>query len=1178
MLVRVLGSIEVRSSPEQPWVQPTPQQRLVLALLVAQAGRPCSTDRLVHALWGEHATDRAPRLAQGLVSRLRCLLEPTDSHNTRLLSVPGGWTLAVAPEEVDATRFEQLAQAAAELLEQRDNAAAGRKLREAASLWRGRPFGELADRPHLVGDTVRLEEQWLLVRERLLRLRLDTGEHAEVVGVLQELVAEQPLRERLWALLMEALYASGRQADALAAYQRLREQLVDELGAEPSPELQALHAAILRHELPVSAPVPAVVSSRRRHEPASSWPCRRDLRLVERARELSSLRAALATSREGRRQVVLVAGEPGSGKTRLVAELACAASAEDVTVLVGRCVDAAAAPYQPFVEALRADAGATPDSGLDARLGVRPGELARLVPELAERTGQCPSPDSTRAELDRHRLFDAVAGWLEAAATPGPLLLVLEDLHVATRPTLQLLRHILNATAGAALVVVATYRDTTEERSGEFTDTLAELATHPDVTRLELGGLTADGVAQLVEDTIGADARLASELHAVTTGNPLFVQELLAGLRSGAITGLTQLRDPDSVPWTLRQLTDARVQRLAPATVRLLEQAAVAGATFPFGPVAEAAMVAEDAALDALDEAIRARLVTAVEPRHDRYSFSHALMRSALLGRVSPSRRMRLHAQLATALEQHHAGDLDRVLGELAYHHGQAGPAGNPAKARRFARSAGDVALSQLAYDEAAACYEQALDLFDPADRDRPVVEQRCDLLIALGDAQQRAGPGVHSITLRAALNLAVELGDPERAARAAWAHNRGFPGHLSSVDGERVAVLERALDVVGSDAPGPRATVLAVLAGELAFASDRAWPRRLSDEALALARRADDAVLAQVLSLRQFTIQGPDTVAERLAATGELVQLADRLDDANLQVFARWWRAVAALEAGDRAEVDARVPEACRLADELGEPFMMCASRMLAANRELAWGELDNVAKLADRYREFGRLADAADIDGPYLFHHLWLHRERGDLAEALPHLEELYARFADRPHAQAMMARSWWEVGSSQQALAVLDRFAADSFGSVPITMMWLQTLCPLAEVAAAAGRAADARVLLDQLAPHAEQLAADPALCGGSVAHYCGLLATTLADWGRAEDYLELATRTQERLGAARWVNRSRLAHAQLLLARGDPGDRDAADDLLRATGACARSEGQMALTRTCDDLRLAGASRG
>lgn len=168
-------------------------------------------------------------------------------------------------------------------------------------------------------------------------------------------------------------------------------------------------------------------------------------------------------------------------------------------------------------------------------------------------------------------------------------------------------------------------------------------------------------------------------------------------------------------------------------------------------------------------------------------------------------------------------------------------------------------------------------------------------------------------------------------------------------------------------------------------------------------------------------------------------------------------------------------------------------------------------------------------------------------------------------------MLAPLWWEVGRRQEAIGVLDRFAADGFAHIPMSMMWLHTMCPLAEVAAAANRAAEAQALLDQLASYVNQLAADPAVCAGSVAHYCGLLATVLQDWKHAESWFQQAICAHERLGAQRWANRTRLAHARLLLTRDEPGDPNTADELLRATAAAARHEGQSAVARACEDLR-------
>lgn len=1176
MLVRALGPIEGRSSVEHVWAQLPPQQRLVLALLVADLGRVCRVDRLVEALWGEQTPASGRRRVQGLISRLRGVLEVAGETPTRLRTVPGGWLLDLDDDAVDLTRFEALVCSGGELADGGYPEQARRRLEEAAALWRGRPFGELADHPALVADTIRLEEQYLVMRERLLQLRLDAGEGSETVAELQQLVLTHPLREGLWGLLMQALYRSGRQADALAAYQELRDREVDELGAEPGPELQRLHQAILRQELPAPRQREvATAAPAENRRAAARWPCRRDLPFVGREDELTVLGQAVEEAREDRRRFVLVAGEPGVGKTRLVAELADVAAGGGSEVLVGHCAEGAGVPFQPFAEALRADVDARADDDLDDRLGGHAGELSRLVPELAERTGQTPPPVSTSPELDQHRLFDAVAGWLAAASAQASLVLVVEDLHAATRPTLLMLRHLVRAGTGSGTLVVVTYRDTVDARSVELVEVLAELAHHPDVSHVQLDGLAPAAVADLVDASLGErpDARQgwAEAIHAATAGNALFVQELLASVGGQTASEPGRLLDASGVPWSLRRLLEARLQRLDRDTLRFLEHAGMAGGVFEFPVVAEAVGLSEDEALDALEQAIAARLVIPADGRRERYAFSHAVMRYALLDQLSRSRRMRLHARLAAALERRHPHEPAGIVSELAYHHTEAGALGEPAKALAFAQAAGDAAAAQLAHDEAAAHYQTAVELFDAQNPHSTASAQRCDLLTALGEAQQRAGLGIHSETLLDAIRLAVELADAGRIARAAWVGNRGFPRHLFGVDEERVAVLERAVEVIDTDAVGARATVLAVLAGELTFASDPTRPRSLSDEALALARHADETVLARVLALRQFTILHPSTVAERLANTAELIELVDRLDDPNLQVFARWWRAVAALQAADRSEADACLDEACRLAEALGEPFMGCASLMLAANRELLWGELDEVAKLMDRYYELGQLSDAVDIKGPYTFHQAWLLHERGRLDEALPALEARRPRYGAVPHWEAVTALFWWEAGHRQNAVATLERFAAEDFASVPSAFIWGHTMCSLAELAAAAEHRPAARRLRELLAPYADQLSADAAVCTGPVAYYLGLLAAALEDWDAATGYFEQAGALSDHIGAIRWANRVALARARLLLARDRPGDRETAVELLQATAAAARREGQTAVEEACEDLR-------
>jgi DNA-binding SARP family transcriptional activator len=235
---RILGPIEVRSNGEALSLG-GPKQRALLALLLVDAGRAVSTDRLIDALWGEHPPKTAATSLQNFVSQLRKLLGPDV-----LVTKPPGYLLRVDPSRLDVARAQALAaEARSAALDKR-----AAKLREALALWRGPPLGEFAFEAFAQSEIGRLEELRLTVLEERIDADLEAGRHADVVGELEALVAENPLRERFREQLMLALYRSGRQAEALEAFQQGRRVLVEELGIDPSPRLQQLHGAILRQE------------------------------------------------------------------------------------------------------------------------------------------------------------------------------------------------------------------------------------------------------------------------------------------------------------------------------------------------------------------------------------------------------------------------------------------------------------------------------------------------------------------------------------------------------------------------------------------------------------------------------------------------------------------------------------------------------------------------------------------------------------------------------------------------------------------------------------------------------------------------------------------------------------------------------------------------------------------
>ena len=474
-------------------------------------------------------------------------------------------------------------------------------MREALRLWRGPALADVAEAPFARAEASRLEEARLAAVEDRIEADLACGRHGEVTAELEALTGDHPFRERLWSQRIIALYRCGRQADALRAYQQLRSTLGEQLGIEPSSALQQLEGAVLRHDPALDwhprAVLPATgaragggaaerVPRRHRARPAPPTAGARGAPPARgpggRALPTGSV---WQTTCSGQRQLVLVAGEPGIGKSRLAAEFARRAHGGGAPVLFGRCDEGMGVPYQPFVEALGRYLRQAPD----LVLGRLAGELMRLVPEVGERVAGLSPPLRSDPETERYRLFDAVAAWLSAVSETAPVLFVVEDLHWATKPTLLLLSHLLRSDEDLRLLVLVTFRDTPLDMTPDLADLVAELLRLPGVERVRLAGLDEPSVGALMEAQAGHDLddegwALARIVHGETAGNPFYVREMLSLLaekgdivrRDGRwVPGLplAQLDVPDSV----RDVVERRLTRLPDRTSEMLAVAAVLG-------------------------------------------------------------------------------------------------------------------------------------------------------------------------------------------------------------------------------------------------------------------------------------------------------------------------------------------------------------------------------------------------------------------------------------------------------------------------------------------------------------------------------------------------------------------------------------------------------------------------
>ena len=554
--------------------------------------------------------------------------------------------------------------------------------------------------------------------------------------------------------------------------------------------------------------------------------------------------ARRVTEGEGR-EVLLVAGEAGLGKTTLVAEGARAAFTAGACVLAGHCEENLATPYQLFAKTIGHYVSHCAEDRLRAHVETHGSELARLVPAMATRIPDLPPPRATDSDTERYLLFAAVVGLLSQASEHQPIVLVLDDLQWADAGSLELLDHLIASDQPMAVLVLGTYRDTELSHSRPLLNTLGSLQRQVNVTRLELTGLSDTAVVALMEAMAGyvldeAGVNLAQAVYRETDGNPFFVSEVLRHLwETGAIypdsagrwEAIDKIEDV-GLPVSVKEVIGARIGRLGVAG-RMLSTAAVIGRDFDIDLLALAADLPEDDLLDLLDTAAAAALVREGRGRPGQYTFAHALIQHTLYEELGPTRRARTHRRIGEALEHLCGTRPGPRVGELARHWFNGRQPGDRAKALDYSRQAADAALEALAPADALRYYTQALDLYTEADHPDSVLG--IDLRIGLGIAQRQTGIPAFRETLLGASHQAVDIGDTSRLVTAALANDRGWYSAGGILDADKIEVLEMTLGRLSPD-DRDRPLVLATLCSELALGTPLERRQALAEEALALA------------------------------------------------------------------------------------------------------------------------------------------------------------------------------------------------------------------------------------------------------------------------------------------------------------------------------------------------------
>jgi eukaryotic-like serine/threonine-protein kinase len=893
---------------------------------------------------------------------------------------------------------------------------------------------------------------------------------------------------------------------------------------------------------------------------------------IGREREVDQLCEAADLALAGRGQVVLISGEPGIGKTRLAEELTTYAQLRDALVLWGRCYEGEGAPaYWPWMQVIRAYSVDHDPGALAAAMGPGAADIAQIVSEVRRRLPGLAPPPAVGPEQARFRLFDSVTTFLVSASRREPLVVVLDDLHCADRPSLMLLEFIATPLRDARLLVVGTYRDTELHAPQPLVQTLGELARVHPPRRITLRGLTRAQVARYLAMTAGVepDDALVDSVHAKSEGNPFFVAEIVRLL--SAEGRLESSPDEITIPHEVRELVGRRLAPLRAQCREALAIAAVIGRDFDLRVLQAVAGVRTERLIEALEEAQAARVIAAAAP--GRYRFAHVLISDALADGLPASRRLELHRRVADALERVFAGRLEPHLAQLAHHSLEAAPVGDIERALTFATAAAEHASARLAHEEAAGIYERALRALElaPADGAR-----RCDLLIALGEARHRAGSHAQArVAFRSAAALARDLSSPQRLARAALGFG-GPRGSFGVVDAELVALLEQALATLGPGDDGLRARLLARLAMELYFSGAAEHREGLVDEALAIARRLDDpATLAYALNARYAALWGPENVEERLAIADEVLELARRAGDHRLAREGHGRRIVALLELGDIAAAHAEIELHARVAEELRQPYGRWQAAVWRAAEALLAGRFEEGESGAREAFELGRRVRVTDAENCFAAQSFVAAMELGRLAELEATVEQLAARYPDTTRWSVGLAYLHAELARRDEAAVAFEPLAARGFANIERDNQWLIAMAGLAETCAFLGDARRAAELRELLLPYARRnvVIVEGWACFGSADRPLGLLATTLGLWDDAEVHFQSALDLNARLGAQPWLARTELGYAQMLLAWHRPGDAERARELLHRALTTARNLGMMTLAERAE-AQLAG----
>jgi AAA ATPase domain len=896
---------------------------------------------------------------------------------------------------------------------------------------------------------------------------------------------------------------------------------------------------------------------------------------VGRSRELTALTAALRQAASGDARLALVAGEPGIGKTELARAFARTAGNDGAVVLWGSAwEDGGAPPYWPWVQVLRSYGLQAGPEALAEAVGPQAAMLGQVLPEF----GAPPAPAGP-ASGARFALFEAVCAVLDWASRSAPLVVILDDLHAAGRPSALLLRFAATVRLSRVLLL-ATYRTAEAAMDPGVSDVITTLeSVSPPLT---LAGLSSGDIRLMLP---GADADVLAVVQLRGEGNPLFVSQVarLLGQRAATVEEMP-------VPAGIRQAIRRQVARLGgtatddggPAAGEVLATAAALGPGIDPALVADVLGAAPGPVAGLCDRATEIGLLDPGPDAGEVYRFRHALIRETLYAELTPQSRAQAHRRIAEVLEKRPG----RSHAELAYHFLRAAPAsaGAAAQAVRYSRLAGQEALDALAYEEAAGHFRHALDVHRRAAQATPV--SRCELLLCLAEALTKTGPepGTAQV-IDEAVRLARRADEPRLLAAAALlsAQHLDFNAPADTT----TALLREAAAALDPADHALRARTLARLAMTLVPdpAAARAAARQAVQDAREAVARAPDThdpdgraaatALATSLAAQHYVLWGTQDPAEALAAADEIVTAAQRAGEPETELDGRVLRLTHLLELGDGPAAQRVLPELARLADSLRQPAARLAALSRRSTLAALTGDFAVAAEAARQAFEIGQAASLPDAGAVYwgqLFA-IWLHADLpgGDEQWMERELRDLVARSHLSVAHAAALVQIEAAHGAIEQARGRLDELVGTGLDSMRPDMLYLWALTLLARDCVVLRAPGHAPRVYRALAPYAGRaaVAAGAVMCSGSTDFYLAGLAALGGDVAAAERHYRAAVSCHRRLGARPMLAHTLRDYAVLLRQRAGAEDLPAAAAALAEARAIAADCGVTKLLAVLDE---------